>query len=80
MRNRKVWIAALCCDVPHSFIAFGSYTFSLLNAYNMLNSTGRHFLGTDIEMKLNPFKTGAVKLFGANPPSHKVYSLRWFDA
>lgn len=37
--NSKVWIAALCCDVPHSLTAFGSYTFSLRNAYNILNST-----------------------------------------
>ena len=42
--NSKVWIAALCCDVAHSLTAFGSYTFSLRNAYNILNSTGRHFL------------------------------------
>ena len=37
--NSKVWIAALCCDVRHSLTAFGSYTFSLRNAYNILNST-----------------------------------------
>ena len=77
--NSKVWIAALCCDVAHSLTAFGSYTFSPSERLQYIEFYRQTFFGTDIEMKLNPFKTGAVKLFWIKSPKSQglFFEMVW---